>query len=213
MTLLSELSDEQRKEIARALAQSAFGVIDKPDGPGGNDPPSKRLFAMLADAGPVHEKEFYGKGFDAERSALLDQEFDKIHSEALAHAKLYDECVKPVQEAAPTFALASSALVRMWCISHYTRLLCKEGGPFWTLEMADEIEDEGLTEESDSSDQDSYEDDEDCSDEDDEDVIVVTSDESESDDEERERKKRKRERKKMRQEKLKGSDDESEERE
>ena len=212
MTLLSELSDEPRKEIARSLAQSAFAVIDKPDGPGGNDPPSKRLFAMLADAGPVHEKEFYGKGFDAERSALLDQEFDKIHSEALAHAKLYDECLKPVQEAAPTFALASSSLVRMWCISHYTRLLCKEGGPFWNLEMADEIEDEGLTEESDSSaDVDSDDEDEDNSDDDD--LIVVTSDESESDDEERERRKRKRERKKMRQEKLKGSDDESEEKE
>lgn len=213
MTLLSGLSDEKRKEIARSLAQSAFVVIDKPDGPGGNDPPSKRLFAMLADAGPVHEKEFYGKGFDAARSALLDQEFDKIHSDALEHAKLYDECVKPVHEAAPTFALASSALVRMWCISHYTRLLCKEGGPFWTLEMADEIEDEGLTEESDSSDEDSDEEDEDDSDEDADDLIVVTSDESESDDEERERKKRKRERKKMRQEKLQGSDDESEEKE
>jgi hypothetical protein len=211
MPTLSELPEDKRKEVARALAQSAFAIIDKADDQDGSKPPSKRLFALLAEAGPAHEKEFYGNGFNAARCALIDQEFDKIHSGALEHAKLYDECVKPVKEAEPTFALASAALVRMWCTSHYTRLLCKEDSPFADLEMADEIDDEDLEEESDEEEEESDEDDEDYSDGDD--IIVLTSEESESDDEERERKKRKRERKQLRQERLATSDDEEEEEE
>ena len=210
MPTLSELPEDKRKEVARALAQSAFAVIDKPDGPGANDPPSKRLFALLADAGPAHEKEFYGNGFSAARGALVDQEFDKIHSEALEHAKTYDECIKPLQETEPNFALPSATLVRMWCLSHFTRALCKEDSPFANLELAEEIDDEDLEEEE-SDEEESEEEDEDYSDGDD--VIVLTSDESESDDEERERKKRKRERKKKRQERLATSDDEEEEEE
>lgn len=206
MPTLSELPEDKRKEVARALAQSAFAVIDKPDGPGGNDPPSKRLFALLADAGPAHEKEFYGNGFSAARGALVDQEFDKIHSEALEHAKLYDACIKPLQEAEPNFALPSATLVRMWCLSHFTRALCKEDNPFANLELAEEIDDEDPEEDESDEEEESDEEDEDYSDEDD--VIVLTSDESESDDEERERKKRKRERKKQRQERLATSDDE-----
>lgn len=211
MPTLSELPEDKRKEVARALAQTAFAVIDKLDALDGNSPPSQRLFKVLADAGPAHEKEFYGDGFSAARCALVDQEFDKIHSEALEHAKLYDECVKPVQEAAPTFALASAALVRMWCMSHYTRLLCKEDGPFADLEMAEEVDDEDLVEASDDDDEESDAEDADYS-EDDDDVIVLSSDESdsasssdstESDDEERARRERKRARKRARKEKRK----------
>jgi len=207
MPTLSELPEDKRKEVARALAQTAFAVIDQPDGPDGNGPPSERLFKVLADAGPAHEKEFYGNGFSAARCALVDQEFDKIHSEALEHAKLYDECLKPLHETEPKFALPSLTLVRMWCMSHYTRELCKADGPFWNLEMADEIDDEDLEEESDEEEE-SDQDDEDYS-EDDDGVIVLSSEEEDStesssdDDGERERKELKKEIKRLKKEKLK----------
>ena len=207
MPTLQELPEDKRKEVARALAQSAFAVIDKLDGYDGKTPPSKRLFKMLADAGPVHEKEFCGNGFSAARCALIDEEFDKVHSEALEHANLYDECVKPVHEAAPTFALPSTALVRMWCMSHYTRLLCKADGPFADLEMAEEIDDEDLEEESDEEEEEE-ESDEDYS-EDDDGVIVLSSEEEDStqssseDDGERERMRLKKEIKRLKKEKRK----------
>jgi len=207
MPTLQELPEVKRKEVARALAQSAFAVIDKLDGHDAKNPPSKRLFKMLADAGPAHEKEFYGDGFSAARCALVDEEFDKIHSEALEHAKLYDESVKPVHEAAPTFALPSATLVRMWCMSHYTRLLCKADGPFADLEMAEEIDDEDLEVTSDEEEESDAED-ADYS-EDDDDVIVLSSEEEDStesssdDDGERERKQLKKEIKRLKKEKLK----------
>lgn len=227
MPNLSHLPEEKRKDVARELAQSAFAVVNNLDGPGAAEPPSKRLFATLANAGPAHEKEFYGDGFNAARNALIDQEFDKIHSEALEHAKAYDECIKALQEAAPNFALASSALVRMWCISRYTRMLCQEDGPFWDLEMADEVEDTDGEEESEEEAVESDEDDAECSgeEEEEEDIVVATSsesdesDSSESDDEERARRERKRARKRARKEKRKrkreqkSSDDEEEEEE
>jgi hypothetical protein len=192
-----------------------------------SSPPSKRLFATLADAGPAHpahEREFYGDGFNAARCALIDQEFDKIHSEALEHAKAYDECTKALQEAAPSFALPSSSLVRAWCIARYTRLLCQEDGPFWDLGIADEIDDSDGEDESEEEAEES-EDGTEYSGEEEEDIVVATSsesdesDSSETDDEERARRERKRERKRARKEKRKrkreqeSSDEEEEEEE
>ena len=228
MPTLSQLAEDKRKEVARELAQSAFAVVNNLDGPGATEPPSKRLFATLADAGPAHpahEREFYGDGFNAARCALIDQEFDKIHSEALEHAKAYDECTKALQEAAPSFALPSSSLVRAWCIARYTRLLCQEDGPFWDLGIADEIDDSDGEDESEEEAEESEEDGTEYSGEEEEDIVVATSsesdesDSSETDDEERARRERKRERKRARKEKRKrkreqkSSDEEEEEEE
>lgn len=207
MPTLSELPDDKRKEVAREFAQKAFTCIDAPSDP--TLAASELFFAVLCGSGMVHEKEFYGERFNPQRRLVLDEVFETIHSEALEHAKTYDACIKPLQELEANFALPSSTLVRMWCLSHFTRALCKEDSPFANLELAEEIDDEELEEEE-SDEEESDEEDEDYSDEDD--IIVLTSDESESDDEERERKKRKREQKKQRQERLATSDDDEEER-
>lgn len=183
MPTLSELPPPKRKEVARLIAQEAFKCIDpsNQDGDAYIDTGlGHRFFAALYASGLAHDKEFYGPlaGFTAARGTLLD-EFDKFHSEALEHAKLYDDCIKPVQEAAPNFAVASSALVRMWCTTKYASMLCKEDSPFADLEIAEDVDDEDLDADSESESEEGEEEVSDC-----DDIIATTSEESSEEEEE-----------------------------
>jgi len=198
MPKLSELPAPKRKEVARLIAQEVFTCIDPPN----QDRDayvakelSDRFFAALCASELAHEKEFYGTEFTAARCTMLD-EFDKLHSEALEHAKLYDDCIKPMQEAAPNFAVASSTLVRMWCTTKYASLLCKEASPFADLEIAEEVDDADADSDSasESEEEGEGEEDSDCDD------IIATSEESSSEEEEetRERKKKRKNRERER---------------
>ena len=182
MSKLSELPTPKRREIARLIALEAFKCID----PATADTTSSlgaQFFAALYETDLIREKEFHGSTFNDARCKLLEQ-FDTFHDASLDHAALYDECIAPVQKATPGFAINSSVLVRMWCTAHYTRMLCKDDGPFADLLVVDG---NGLDDEDDSQEENDDNDSEEEEDEahsSDDDIITTSSDEDDDDEDE-----------------------------
>ena len=78
------------------------------------------MFRALYESGAIKDEEFHGAGLNEARREVISQ-FKTFHTDALALAKTYDECIKPLEEIAPHFALASTSLVRMWCVAHFSK--------------------------------------------------------------------------------------------
>ena len=158
MPKLSELSKQDLKEVTQTMARAIYMAFDgyKPDSPDTAEAAKKdrhaamhmRVFRALYDSNTIKEEEFFGSGLNEGRRGVIS-EFKTYYDEALGISKFYEETIKPVEEMAPNFAMPSSALHRMWCVAHYWKALCKEGGPFANINVENDtaVHDEDGSEE------------------------------------------------------------------
>jgi len=93
-----------------------------------------RFYRGMAEWGMAEDQEFYGDAFSTERQQLIN-EFEVFFKEGQAYATMYDDCIAPVDRAAPHFAVASHSLLRMWCVAHFWKVLSKDDGPFADLQV------------------------------------------------------------------------------
>ena len=158
MPKLSELSKQDLKEVTQTMARAIYMAFDgyKPDSPDTAEVAKKdrhaaihmRVFRALYDSNTIKEEEFFGSGLNEGRRGVIS-EFKTYYDEALGISKFYEETIKPVEEMAPHFAMPSRALHRMWCVAHYWKALCKEGGPFANINVENDtaVHDEDGSEE------------------------------------------------------------------
>ncbi len=134
MPKLLDLPKADRKEKTRGIARMVYAAME----PCGDEPADStvnaRFYKGMAEWGVAEDQEFYGDAFSPERQQLID-EFEVFYKEGIAYATMYDECIAPVERAAPHFAVQSSSLLRMWCIAHYWKVLSKDDGPFADLQV------------------------------------------------------------------------------
>ena len=179
MPKLLDLPKADRKEKTRAIARLVYAAMEPADDAVclAESTVNSRFYQGMCECGMVEDQECYGDAFSTERQQLVD-EFEVFFREGQAYATMYDDCVAPVDRAAPHFAVPSHSLLRMWCVAHFWKVLSKDDGPFADLQVVvgngmDEGNDtNGEGEEEGSSEEEEEEDD------DDEDT---DSDESDSD--------------------------------
>jgi len=175
MPTLLELPKADRKEKTRGIARMVYAAME----PCGDEPEDStvnaRFYRGMAEWGMADDQEFYGDAFSPERQQLID-EFEVFFKEGQAYATMYDDCIAPVERAAPHFAVHSGSLLRMWCVAHFWKVLSKDDGPFANLQVvAGNGMDEGAEEQEGSEEGSSEEEDDD-----DDDVDSTSSDENDS---------------------------------
>ncbi len=159
MPELSALGTKDLREVTQTMARAIYAAFDgyKPDSPDSAEVAKKdrhaavnmRVFRALYDSGAIKEEEFTGSGLNTARRGVIT-EFKTYYDDALGIAKFYEQCVEPVEEMAPNFAMPSHALVRMWCVAHFWKELSKADGPFANMQVENGtgVHDEDGTEES-----------------------------------------------------------------
>ncbi len=140
MSTLRDLDTDERNALARKIAVVWLDSLFEPEDT--RHDLAKRAHKVLADSDLVHEKNFYGEGFNEEQAQELES-FRVLWLKAHEHADLYDKCNAPVREAAPGFALPSTTLRRSYCAAQMMRALAKPESPFGSLLVADPIDDGG----------------------------------------------------------------------
>jgi hypothetical protein len=159
MPLLNELDSKDLKEVTQTMARSIYAVFDEfgnsdieaSDAKGKKDRHAAlhtRVFRALYDSGVIKDEEFNGAGLNEARRNLVT-EFKAYHTKAQAVSKFYEGCVKPVHEMAPHFAMPPEPLVRMYCVAHYWKTLCKADSPFANMKVENGavVQDEDCSEE------------------------------------------------------------------
>jgi hypothetical protein len=147
------------KEVTQTMARSIYAVFDEfgnsdieaSDAKGKKDRHAAlhtRVFRALYDSGVIKDDEFNGAGLNEARRSLVT-EFKAYHTKAQTVSKFYEECVKPVHEMAPHFAMPPEPLVRMYCVAHYWKTLCKADSPFANMKVENGagVQDEDCSEE------------------------------------------------------------------
>ena len=165
MPTLLELPKADRKEKTRAIARLVYAAMDPCSDEPADSTVNKRFYQGMAEWGMAEDQEFYGDAFSPERQKLID-EFEVFFKEGQAYATMYDDCIAPVERAAPHFAVASHSLLRMWCVAHFWKVLSKDDGPFADMQVVvgngmDEGDDEQEGSEEGSSEDEEEEDDDD----------------------------------------------------
>ena len=183
MPTLLELPKADRKEKTRTIARMVYAAMESCEDDPVDSTVNARFYRGMAEWGMADDQEFYGEGFSPERQQLIDA-FEVFYKEGVAYATMYDDCIAPVEQAAPHFAVQSSSLLRMWCIAHYWKVLSKDDGPFANLQVAAGTGmDEGAEDQEDSEGGSSEEEEEDDDDDDDDDDDTDSEDDSDSDSE------------------------------
>jgi len=134
MPKLLDLPKADRKEKTRAIARMAYAAMEPCDDEPVDSTVNARFYRGMCECGMVEDQECYGDAFSAERQQLID-EFEVFFREGQAYATMYDDCIAPVDRAAPHFAVASHSLLRMWCVAHFWKVLSKDDGPFADLQV------------------------------------------------------------------------------
>mgnify|MGYP001311660327 CR=1 FL=1 len=179
MPALLDLPKADRKEKTRTMARLVYAAMDPCSDEPSDSTVNKRFYQGMAEWGMAEDQEFYGDAFSPERQKLID-EFEVFFKEGQAYATMYDDCIAPVERAAPHFAVASHSLLRMWCVAHFWKVLAKDDGPFANLQVVvGNGMDEGDEEQEGSEEGSSEEEDEEEEDEDDDDGTSSEENDSE----------------------------------
>lgn len=136
MPKLNELGKRERVEICRTIARAAHDCLadaKSADGCilGGSF--DARVYKAWSELGVIEDEEFYGNSFSKERVKVLEG-FQLTYEEALTMGNKYDECIAPLVDISPNFAMKSEALVRMRCVSSFCSTLLGDG-PFADLHV------------------------------------------------------------------------------
>ncbi|MBD39718.1 MAG: hypothetical protein CMB11_04950 [Euryarchaeota archaeon] len=176
MHTLADISAQERKELARSLANALYELLQERDMHDLNSRSfAKDAFAVLGKSDLLHESNFYGEGFSDAQAAKL-KEFEDKQKMANKCDKLYDEICGPhLHKLLPGYVLSSSKLHRSWMTTEMAKEFCTSDSPLATLTTPDAIEDEdhsnesnddndGESDESDESDEEDSENDDDSDD-------------------------------------------------
>ena len=134
MPKLLDLPKADRKEKTRTIARIVYAAMEPCDDAPADSTVNSRFYQGMCECGIVEDQECYGDAFSTERQQLID-EFEVFFKEGQAYATMYDDCIAPVDRAAPHFAVASHSLLRMWCVAHFWKVLSKDDGPFADLQV------------------------------------------------------------------------------
>lgn len=184
MSELQDLTKGERTEICRSIARAAHDCLatkESIDGCilGGSF--QARLYKACSELSVISEVEFYGNSFSKERIEVLDG-FEKTYSESLLLAAQYTELLCPLTQLEPKFAMPADALVRMWCVSHFSAALHDKDSPFANLKVVLIMCDDDVDDENDENDENAgSESESEDEDEDDEDDTIATSSDEEDD--------------------------------
>ena len=176
MPKLLDLPKADRKEKTRAIARMVYAAMEPCDDEPKDSTVNARFYTGMAEWGMAEDQEFYGEAFSPEREKLID-ELEVFYKEGQAYAKMYDDCIAPVEKAAPKFAVDSTSLLRMWCIAHFWKVLAKDDGPFADLQV---VVGDGMDEGNDDEDGEGSEEQSSEEEEDDDDDDGTSSDENDS---------------------------------
>jgi len=185
MPTLLDLPKADRKDKTRAIARMVYASMEPCEDDPDDSTVNARFYKGMAEWGMADDQEFYGEAFSPERQQLIDA-FEVFYKEGVAYATMYGDCIAPVEQAAPHFAVQSSSLLRMWCVAHYWKVLAKDDGPFANLQvvagngMDEGAEDQEGSEEGSSEEEEEEEDDDDDADDDDDDTDSEDDSDSEA---------------------------------